>query len=135
MEWVLDASIAVSWCFENERTSQGDAILDRLRDRPAVVPQVWWLEVANALVCALRRGRITPAERSEFLNTLAAHPIHTDGQTSRQAFGEITSLADQFRLTTYDASYLELARRLDVPLATFDSELQAAARQAGVALL
>ncbi len=87
------------------------------------------------LVHAARRDRITPAERAEFLETLAAHPVHTDGLTGRQAFGAIARLADQHSLTAYDASYLELAMRLGVPLATLDSELQAAARKTGVALL
>jgi predicted nucleic acid-binding protein len=96
---------------------------------------MWSLEVANVLVLAVRRGKITLAERSEFLKILALHPVHTDHRTGDISFGPIVTLADQYRLTAYDAAYLELAMRLGVPLATLDAELKSAARKAGVALL
>lgn len=135
MEWVLDASVTVGWCFEDERTPHLEGLLDRLRDSPAVVPQMWSLEVANVLILAVRRRKITVAERSEFLKMLNSHPIHTDLETSDIAFGSILTLADKYQLTSYDAAYLELAMRLGIPLATLDTHLRAAAKKVGVPLL
>ena len=135
MEWVLDASVAISWCFDDERTPYSEGLLDRLRAAPAVVPQIWRLEVANALISAVRHGRITRGERAEFLEMLVSHPVQTDRHTDDLAFGTIVALAEQYGLTSYDASYLELSLRMGLPLATLDTQLQAAARKAGVALL
>lgn len=135
MEWVLDASVTVGWCFEDERTPHLEGLLDRLRASPAVVPQMWSLEVANVLILAVRRKKITVPQRSEFLDMLSSHPIHTDLQTSDMAFGSIVALADRYQLTSYDAAYLELAVRLGIPLATLDARLRAAAKKAGVKLL
>lgn len=135
MAWVLDASVALAWCFEDEWTPHSEGLFDRLRVSPAIVPQIWPLEVANVLVQAVRRGTITPGERAEFLELLDAHPIEIDSQTSEHAFGSIIALADRHHLTTHDASYLELAMRLGVPLATLDTQLRAAAGSVGVTLL
>lgn len=135
MEWVLDASVAISWCFEDERTPHTEGLLDRLRDSPAAVPQIWRLEVANALISAVRHGRITRPQRTQFFEMLDSHFVQTDGQTGDFAFGAILALADQYGLTSYDASYLELALRTGLPLATLDTQLQAAAGNAGVTLL
>lgn len=135
MEWVLDASLTLAWCFEDQRTPHIDSLLDRLRVQPAIVPQIWSLEVANVLVLAVRRGKINPAQRAGFLEMLAAHSIQTDIHTSELAFGSILIVADQFGLTTYDASYLELAVRTGLPLATLDIQLRTAATKAGVPLL
>jgi predicted nucleic acid-binding protein len=135
MEWVLDASVAISWCFDDERTPHSEGLLDHLRAAPAVVPQIWRLEVANALISAVRHGRITREERSGFIEMLVSHPVQTDRHTDELALGAIVALAEQYGLTSHDASYLELSLRMGLPLATLDTQLQAAARKAGVALL
>jgi predicted nucleic acid-binding protein len=133
--FVLDCSIAVAWCFEDEATPQTDALLDRLRDEGAAVPALWSLEVGNALLQAERRGRIPTARVTAFVDLLAGLPIEPEADTSRRALREVLALARAERLTTYDASYLELAGRRALPLATRDQALQRAAKRLGVPLL
>ena len=138
MAWVFDASIAMAWCFEDEKTAETDALLDRLEQDHAIVPQLWYLEVANVLTMAMRKrtgARITEPQRAQFLGMLAAAPIRVDLEAHVHAWGTILALADKHRLSTYDAAYLELAMRLGAPLATLDAELAAAAKNVGVAVL
>src|SRR2546430_3683643 len=126
MQWVFDASVAMTWCFDDEKTPQTDALLERLKFEPAVVPQLWPLEVANVLVLAARKGRITQDKCARLLDVLGALPVFVDSQTVARAFTNIVEVAVAHRLTAYDASYLDLARRLNLPLATLDAELRAA---------
>jgi predicted nucleic acid-binding protein len=135
MEWVFDASVTMAWCFDDERTAATDALLTRLATSPATVPQIWPLEVANVLALAMRKGRLTPAKRAQFIALLEASPIHVDAATAGGAFGATLALADAHGLTVYDAAYLELATRLALPLATLDADLRGAAARAGVPLL
>jgi predicted nucleic acid-binding protein len=135
MQWVFDASVAMAWCFEDEKTAATEALLDRLLVTPAAVPQLWSYEVGNVLALATRRGRITTAARSQFVAMLNVLPIQFDSISSQQALNATLALADAHGLTVYDASYLELAMRLGVPLASLDGDLRAAASAAGVALL
>jgi predicted nucleic acid-binding protein len=132
---VVDCSVAVSWCFEDEASPQGDALLERLQDRGAVVPALWHLEIGNVLIQAERRGRITPADLAARIELLRKLPLDTDEETVNRALAEILSLARAQRLTTYDATYLELAACRGLPLATKDRELQDAARQLGVEVI
>jgi len=101
----------------------------------AVVPSIWPLEIANVLAIAARKNRITTARRQQFLTLLQNAPITVDASSIKGVFGSITALADQHRLTLYDASYLELAMRRGLPLATLDGDMQKAAGAAGVRLL
>jgi predicted nucleic acid-binding protein len=138
MAWVFDASIAMAWCFDDEKTAETDALLDRLDKEPAVVPQLWYLEVANVLTMAMRKrvkARITEPQRTQFLGMLAAAPIRVDLEAHVHAWGTILNLADKHKLSTYDAAYLELAMRLGAPLATLDTELATAAKNVGVVVL
>jgi len=135
MTWVFDASITIAWCFDDEKTPETEALFDRLAAAPATVPQIWPLEVGNVLAIATRKGRISPARRSQFIATLAALPIVVDPVTFKYAMTSILTLADQHPLTTYDAAYLELAMRHGIPLATLDVPLRKAAEAAGVQLL
>jgi predicted nucleic acid-binding protein len=133
MAWVFDVSVSMAWCFQDEATPDTDALLSRLMSDPATVPQLWHLEVANVLTQAMRRKpkpRITPAQRSEFLALLSSATILVDGHTVSHAWKATLELADRYKLTTYDAAYLELAIRLDVELATLDRELRTAATAA-----
>ena len=135
MTLVLDCSVALSWCFEDERTPGTVAVLAQVTEQGAVVPSLWRLEVANGLQSALRRGRIDAPYRDLALADLALLAIATDPDTEQHAWSATLQLSDQFRLTSYDAAYLELARRRGLPLASLDRELRAAARALGVALL
>ncbi len=135
MNFVLDASITLAWCFEDESTPATTTLLDRLSTAEAFVPALWQLEVVNILLNAQRKKRITPAKVSEFINLLEALSIQTDYSIGSRGFYEILALATSQNLTTYDAAYLELAMRLGLPLATKDMQLQQAAENLGVTLL
>jgi predicted nucleic acid-binding protein len=132
---VIDASVALAWCFEDEQTPMLMALLDRVAAEGAVAPQLWPVEVLNGLLTAERRGRIGAAERREVLGLLHQLPIAVDGETAAQAWSATQAIADSEMLTAYDAAYLELAMRLGVPLATMDRLLAEAARKRGVPLL
>jgi predicted nucleic acid-binding protein len=132
---VLDPSLALSWYFEDERTPAADAVLDKVVEAGAVVPALWRLEVANGFLSALRRKRIDVAFRDGAIAQLAAMPITVDPDTDRYAWTTTLQLADQFRLTAYDAAYLELAQRRKLPLATLDQRLRTAGKTLGLVLL
>lgn len=135
MTLVLDSSVALTWCFEDERTPATLAVLDRVMNAGAVAPSLWPLEVLNALTMAERRKRLTTTQRRTLTERLRELPVKLDPDTAAQAWGVTMHLAEQHRLTLYDAAYLELAERLALPLATLDQELRAAARTLGVSLL
>ena len=125
----------MTWCYEEESSLYSDVVLDRLVEDEAYVPAVWPLEVANALLLGERRNRISLAETLRFLALLGTFPIFVDGTNLNQAFGPVLLLGREHNLTAYDASYLELAIRLDYPLATQDDRLRTAASRAGVPLI
>ncbi len=131
MSLVLDSSIVGCWCFPDEASPVADLAFEQVGAGSAIAPVVWWFEVRNVLVVNERRGRIDPPGTAAFLADLARLRIDLD----RQADGEmIVALARSHRLTVYDAAYLELALRVDAPLATLDRKLAAAARAVGVPL-
>jgi predicted nucleic acid-binding protein len=132
---VIDASVAVSWCFEDEASPQGDLILEQVRRHGARVPSLWHLEVANVLRQAERRGRITEAETTVRLELLATLPIIVDSATVLRAWNQTLALARAHVLTPYDAAYVELAARLGLPVASKDHDLIRAATQLGVQVL
>jgi predicted nucleic acid-binding protein len=131
---VIDSSAALSWCFEDEATPESDALFERVRDQGALVPGLWHVEVANVLLQAEKRGRITAGDVATRLELIAELPIATDTETTARAWREILALARAEGLTTYDASYLELAIRRGLPLQTKDEALIAAAGRSGVAV-
>jgi predicted nucleic acid-binding protein len=132
---VIDASITLSWYFEDERTPAANAVLDQVTATGAVVPALWKLETANGLQIAIRRQRVDAAFRERALIQLARLPITIDVDTDTYAWTTTLQLADRFQLTLYDAAYLELAHRRALPLATLDSDLRTAAQAVGLALL
>jgi predicted nucleic acid-binding protein len=132
---VLDASVTMAWCFEDEATRATDDVLDQVVETGAIVPTIWRFEVGNALQMAIRRQRIDAIFRDDALVKLSAMPITVDTETDLHAWTTALRLSERFGLTLYDAAYLELAQRRDLPLATFDSELRAAAQALSVRLL
>jgi predicted nucleic acid-binding protein len=132
---VLDSSVALSWCFEDETSPETETILDRVRVEGAMVPGLWHVEVANVLVQVERRGRLTLSDVGEAIALLSRLRVAVDDETTARAWREILGLARAERLTAYDASYLELAIRRGLPLATKDRALARAARRAGVNVL
>jgi predicted nucleic acid-binding protein len=124
---VLDSSVTLAWIYGDETTETVRQIFHTVAEDGAVVPSLWRLEVANSLTMAVRKRRIALDFRAAALADLALLDITTDQQTDSQAWTETLKIADLFRLTVYDAAYLELARRRNLPLATLDQELRTAA--------
>jgi predicted nucleic acid-binding protein len=132
---VLDASAALAWVFERENPKEAamaNELLASLSQNSALVPGLWHCEVANALLVGERRGVIGEADTADFSGRLNALPIETDSVDLGLARVAILRLAREFQLSSYDASYLELAIRRGALLATFDQRLLASARAAGV---
>jgi predicted nucleic acid-binding protein len=135
MAFVLDCSVALAWMLPDEGNAYADGLLDRLVAEGAVVPPVWPLEVGNVLLVALRRRRIRQDELEPIIERLERLPIEIDIGATDHALAAVLILAGQHGLTTYDASYLDLAQRRKLPLATLDKKLRAACRAAKVEVL
>ena len=133
MPIVIDASITMAWCFEDQATSASDAVLHRLKQDSAVVPVLWQLEVINVLLVAERRGRINEAQAARFLGLLERLPI--DVVASPHDAQAVLAAGRRHGLSAYDAAYLTLAERLAAPLATLEERLAAACMAAGVVCL
>jgi predicted nucleic acid-binding protein len=132
---VVDASVTLAWIHAEERTSAINAIAERVAAEGCIVPSIWSSEIANAVVMAMRRKRMTQAGLDEALATLRRMPIKIE-QTGRElAWRYALPMAIRHKLTVYDATYLELAVRKQLPLATLDDELIAAARAEGIPVL
>ena len=135
MNLVIDCSMTLSWYFEDERTVARIAVLNQVAEAGAVVPALWRLEVLSGLQVAMRRGRITAEYRDASLTDLRALAIAIDPGTNRRAWSATLRLCDRLGLTPYDAAYLELALRRQLPLATLDDELVRAAQAENVPLV
>ena len=130
---VLDASFVIAWAYR-EAPPELDSLIRQVVEGVACVPAHWILEITDSLVISERRGKLQSGQRQEILKTIKLLPIKTDDETWLRGWDAIPALAERFGLSTYDATYLELAMRLQVPLATLDQDLARAAREAGVAL-
>jgi predicted nucleic acid-binding protein len=135
MSFVLDNSVALAWCFEDEQSPAVMALLDRVTETGAVAPLLWPLEALNGLLVAERRRRLNAATRAALTAFLRELPIMLDLDTAERAWGEAAQLAERFRLSVYDATYLELALRRRLPLASLDQGLREAATAVGVDVL
>jgi predicted nucleic acid-binding protein len=131
MPFVLDASIVHDWAFD-ERHHTAAAVRGRLRTESAAAPGLWWFEVRNGLVVAERRGRVTEQQTARFLREILRLAIAFDSSPNEAS---VLGLARRHRLTVYDAAYLELALRKDLPLATLDGALARAAQAEAVPLI
>jgi predicted nucleic acid-binding protein len=131
---VIDSSVAIAWCFPNEKDDYSQSALDALASEPAFVPELWHLEVANTLLVGERRKRSTQADTVAWMRFLAELPITVDEETKIHASSEIVDLGRSQNLSAYDAAYLELAMRRGLRLATLDDNLRVAARAVGVSL-
>jgi len=132
---VIDASMALAWCIESESTDASIAALDRLQSERGFVPTIWSFEVANALLVAERRGRLSGTEIERAFQLLLELPISVGERTLSDALATVLPLARRASLSVYDASYLDLAAREGLPLATLDERMRAAARRLGVPLV
>lgn len=128
---VIDASAALGWLLDDEHTAASLQWLDQLRHQRALVPALFWLEVGNALHVAARRKRLAQPPLTVF-DSLRRLPITADAESPATTAREAIELAARYDITVYDATYLELALRTRATLATHDTALAAAARQAGL---
>ena len=135
MSFVVDNSVALTWCFEDERTPATTDLLHRVSEAGAWAPGLWPLEAVNVLLAAERRGRLDETRRERLTRFLRMLPIAIDAETTDQSWTATAQLAKRFNLSAYTASYLELAYRLDLPLASLDQKLRQAAAQLGIELL
>lgn len=135
MSFVLDNSVTMRWFFGDGKPQElayAGKVLDAMKQDNALVPLTWGLEVANVIARAEAKGLVTEARSGIFLEMLADMEIDVDAATFAHALTDTLQLARRYKLSSYDASYLELALRLGMPLATLDEDLQKAAKKAGV---
>jgi len=131
--FVLDCSVTMSWCFEGEDDAHAEWLLESLDTVDSiVVPGIWHLEVVNVLVLGERRKRLSQNESTQFVALLGRFPIEVDTKSQADAMSEVLSIARSSGTSAYDASYLELALRRNLPLATLDIALRKAAIKLGI---
>jgi predicted nucleic acid-binding protein len=133
--FVLDNSVVMSWCFEDEANSYADSVLEKLTTSQAIVPAIWVLEVVNVLLVAERRGRIKQSDSTSFLTLLMQLPLEIKQEMHCAAMSELLLLGRTHNLSSYDLAYLNLALHSGCPLATLDQKLVEAAEKTGVPLL
>ena len=135
MRFVLDNSVTMRWFFGDGKPQDlayAGKVLDLMQEAQALVPATWGLEVANVIAKAEEKALVTEARSGAFLEMLEDVDIEADSATFAHALTDTLQLARRYKLSSYDASYLELALRLGLPLATLDEDLQKAAKKAGV---
>jgi predicted nucleic acid-binding protein len=130
--FVLDNSVVMAWCFQNGGSRYAEDVLESLEAGEAFVPAIWPLEVGNVLLVAECKKRLSEASVVRFLALLNNLPITVEQETPERMLKEIISLARAHELSTYDASYLDLAMRLGLPIATQDASLIRAAKKSRV---
>jgi predicted nucleic acid-binding protein len=129
---VIDASVALAWCFPDEASNYADSVLLAVENQTVVVPAIWAVEITNALLVGERRKRIRQPEVRRFVELLKGLNIAEDAQGVADTVSSIFPLAQAYRLSAYDAAYLDVAVRREIPLATLDGDLQKAAHAAGI---
>ncbi|WP_202966629.1 type II toxin-antitoxin system VapC family toxin [Cellvibrio sp. OA-2007] len=135
MQFILDNSVAMRWLLATGKLTDqtyAETVLLSLNETQAIVPQIWQLEAANVLLGAEKRGQLDAENVEAFVSHLDSLPIVTDTLTHQQVFSRTMSLARAYKLSSYDAAYLELALREGLPIATLDQDLLKAALKANV---
>jgi len=134
-DFVLDNSVAMRWLLESNKVADqayAEKVLESFTEREALVPDLWHLEASNVLLGAEKHSGLSVGEIEGFISQLENLPIHVDPLTSHQAFSRTLALGRAYKLSSYDAAYLELAIRNGTPLATLDKYLVKAAKKVGV---
>jgi predicted nucleic acid-binding protein len=132
---VVDASTALAWCFPDESSDDADALLVALEGKTILVPSIWSLEIANAVLVGERTKRLREPEIQRFTTLLEGLSVSQDARSVGEHVSHVLPLAREYGLSAYDAAYLELSIRYEAPLATLDGKLQKAAESAGVRVL
>jgi predicted nucleic acid-binding protein len=130
--FVIDNSVVMSWCFKDEISKYADAVLDRLQEATAFVPSIWPLEVVNVLLVAERKNRLSEADSIRFITLLSQLPIIVEYERVGRIMNDLLTLSRANRLSSYDASYLDLSMRKGIPIATIDNRLIEAAKKTDV---
>ena len=130
--FVVDNSVVMAWCFEDQANAYADSVLGRMVDAGAFVPSIWPLEVVNVLLGAERRGYISEADSIRFISLLSQLPIQVQHEGPGKGMKDLLALARAHSLSSYDASYLDLAMKRGMPLATLDKKLLRAAKAIGL---
>ena len=134
--FIVDASVGFAWVYQGQATPETDHLLHEVTaGATVIVPALWFLEMSNVLLMAQRRHRLTAGERKAAMEKLTALQLTVDEEGTRNAFGKTSELAEKYGLTIYDATYLELALRRSLPLASRDEALRTAAKQCGLKAL
>ena len=134
-DFVLDNSVSMRWLLSSEKASDqrySENVLESMRDADALTPNLWHLEAISVLIGAEKRGEVSLGEIERFISQLENLPIHVDPLTAHQAFSRTLALSRGYNISSYDASYLELAMREGLPLASLDKKLLKAAKKADV---
>ena len=134
--FVVDASVGFAWVYQGQATPETDHLLNEVAaGATVIVPALWYLEMSNVLLIAQRRHRLTALQRKAALEKLTAMQFTADEEGTHRAFGRTSELAEKYGLTIYDATYLELALRRSLPLASRDETLRNAAKQCRIKAL
>ena len=133
--FVIDNSVVMSWCFKDETSKYADAILHRLSEATAFVPSIWPLEVVNVLLVAERKRRLSEADSTRFITLLTQLPIVVEVGHPERSMKELLIFARANKLSSYDASYLDLAMKSGYPIATLDTKLIQAVRKIDVQIV
>ena len=133
--FVIDNSVIMTWAFRDENNPYADAVLGHLATAPAIVPSVWPLEVVNVMLVAERRSRLQQADSVRFITLLSQLPIVVDRDWPDSRMEELLAIGRANDLSSYDASYLYLAMRRGIPIATLDEKLITAAQRVSIPLL
>ena len=129
---VVDASVALAWCFPDEASNYADSVLLAIENQTILVPTIWPVEITNALLVGERRKRIRQPDVRRFVELLKGLDVTVDTQSVADSVNNIFPPAQDYRLSAYDAAYLDVAIRHEVTLATLDADLQKAAHAAGI---
>lgn len=131
--FIVDASVGFAWVYQGQATPETDHLLNEVAaGATVIVPALWFLEMSNVFLMAQRRHRLTATQRKAAMERLTAMQFTVDEEGTRHAFGKTSELAEKHGLTIYDATYLELAVRRSLPLASRDEALKSAAKQCGL---
>jgi predicted nucleic acid-binding protein len=129
---VVDASVALAWCFPDEGSDYADRVLVALEGHAILVPALWSIEITNALLVAERRKRVRQLETRRFIDLLSDLKVEREARSVADAVSNVLPLGREYVLSAYDAAYLDVAIRHGVPLATLDSNLRRASTRAGI---
>lgn len=135
MSFVVDASFAAAWCFEDEVTANTEKMFRQARDRGIVIPMIWYYEMANVIRTAERRERISRENGDYFLSVLRHLAAQDDDFDRERIWIDVLQIARKHNLTVYDAGYVELAARTELPLASRDKEMIVAALAEGIEII